>query len=218
MAENAKPRVLSLSLCHRPFFDATYARLFTKIKASSTFQRVEDGEYAIRLLQGDQKPYAILITDEALTLTKNAPVWNAVLKYVRLGGRAVIMGHFACFVTPSSVKPFFAKAGLQWEQGSYHRTTLMLNPQAVGSDLASKLLPEYNQKAVFLKNPIWTDSWYVTSENSTLDSLVFPADNVHNTGESPVILASVGEGKLGYIGDVNVEEESDAVVLAMCGL
>jgi hypothetical protein len=25
-------------------------------------------------------------------------------------------------------------------------------------------------------------------------------------------------GKLGYMGDVNAEEESDAVILAMCGL
>lgn len=32
-----------------------------------------------------------------------------------------------------------------------------------------------------------------------------------------VALAKIGNGKLGYVGDVNGEEGSDAVVLAMCG-
>ncbi|KAM0255210.1 hypothetical protein ACHAQJ_005974 [Trichoderma viride] len=218
MAENAKPRVLSVSLNHRPFFDSMYGPLLVKIRASSTFQRVEDGKSVIRLLQEDPRPDAVLITDEALTQRENTPVWDAVLKYVHQGGRAVIMGHFPCFVKPLRIKPFFAKAGLRWEQGSYHRTTLVLNPQAVGPELASKLVPEYSQKAVFLKNPTFTASWYVTNENSSIESLVFPADNAHDTGESPVLMASVGEGKLGYIGDVNGEEGSDAVVIAMCGL
>lgn len=31
-------------------------------------------------------------------------------------------------------------------------------------------------------------------------------------------MASVENGKLGYIGDVNAEEELDTVILAMCGL
>lgn len=38
------------------------------------------------------------------------------------------------------------------------------------------------------------------------------------TDESPVACASVGQGKLGYLGDVNAERESGDVILAMCGL
>ncbi|KAL6898553.1 ribonuclease H-like protein [Trichoderma evansii] len=212
------PRVLSISLNHRSFFDAMYDSLLTKIRASSVFQRVEDGKSAIRMLQKDPQPYAVLITDEALTFRENAPVWDAVLKYIRQGGTAVIMGHFPCFVKPLSIKPFFAKAGLEWEQGSYQRTTLVLNPQAVGVDLASKLLPEYSQKAVFLNNVKSLDALYVTNEDSVLESLVFQADNAHVPGESPVLLACVGKGKLGYIGDVNGEDGSEAAVIALCGL
>ena len=44
------------------------------------------------------------------------------------------------------------------------------------------------------------------------------SENAHNPGESAVLLARVGKGKLGYIGDVKGEKGSEAVVLVMCGL
>ncbi|TFA99286.1 Ribonuclease H1 [Trichoderma ghanense] len=218
MAANAKPRVLSVSLNRLSFFDSMYDSLLSKLRVGSTFQRVEDGVSAIRMLLEEPRPDAVLVTDEALTLRENAAVWDAVLKYVQHGGTAVCMGHFSCFTSPPSIKPFFTKAGLDWSSGSYHRTTLVLNLQAVGVSLASRLLPKYSQKAVFLKHARPSDAWYVTNENSFLESLVFSAENVHKPGESPVLLARVGKGKLGYIGDVNGEEGSEAVVLAMCGL
>jgi ribonuclease HI len=218
MAANAKPRVLAVSLNRLSFFDSMYESLLGKLRAGSPFQRVEDGVEAIHMLREEPRPAAVLVTDEALTLREHAPVWDAVLQYVRQGGTAVCMGHFPCFVKPLSIKPFFARAGLDWEEGAYQRTTLVLNRQAIGADLASKLLPEYSQKAVFLKHAKPSDAWYVTNKHSVLESLVFGAENVHKPGESPVLLACVGEGKLGYIGDVNGEEGSEAVVLAMCGL
>jgi hypothetical protein len=58
----------------------------------------------------------------------------------------------------------------------------------------------------------------MADENSVTESLVFPGRNVHMAGESPVLMASVGQGKLGCIGDVNNETGSEAVVIAMCGL
>jgi hypothetical protein len=36
--------------------------------------------------------------------------------------------------------------------------------------------------------------------------------------QAPVALSKVGEGRLGYVGDVNAEEGSVTVVLALCGL
>lgn len=38
------------------------------------------------------------------------------------------------------------------------------------------------------------------------------------SGESAVAFASVGDGKLGYIGNVNAEHGSNVTVLAMCGI
>lgn len=36
--------------------------------------------------------------------------------------------------------------------------------------------------------------------------------------QAAVAMAPLGEGKIGYVGDVNNEEETRTVILAMCGL
>lgn len=210
MDTQSTPRVLSVSLNYQEFFEETYASLLDQIKAKSSFERAEDKDTALRLIRESPAYTAILVTDEALTLRKNKTVWDAVLKYVRQGGRAVVMGHFSSFVKPLDIKPFFEKAGLQWESGSYHREVLVLNHDAVPSTQVTELAPQYSQKAVFLDNVQLTDAWYITDNGNT--------GNAHVTGESPVVMASVGNGKLGYLGDVNAEKESDVVILAMCGL
>ena len=128
------------------------------------------------------------------------------------------MGLFASFVQQSSLKPFFSRAGLDWESGCYHRTTLALNQSAVGAANAKKLPQRYSQKAVFVKNVIPGDMWYKTDGDSVVQSMVFPPTSVNTVGETAVALAKVGTGKLGYIGDVNAEEGSNAAILAMCGL
>jgi hypothetical protein len=84
-----------------------------------------------------------------------------------------------------------------------------LSQDAVGNGLAASLPACYSQKAVFLKNVEDAAAWYRPSKDSVIESLM---------AQTPVALAKVGEGKLGYVGDVNKEEGSDAVVLAMCGL
>jgi len=48
-------------------------------------------------------------------------------------------------------------------------------------------------------------------------SNVFSASPV-DQAQTPVAFTKIGDGSLGYIGDVNAEEESDNVVLAMCGI
>ncbi|KJZ75101.1 hypothetical protein HIM_05587 [Hirsutella minnesotensis 3608] len=121
-------------------------------------------------------------------------------------------GPVPSFVQPDSVKSFFSRAGLPWGVGSYHRTTFALNQSAVGVDNAQKLPQRYTQKAVFVNNVAPEDMWYNTEDDSV------PPTSGKVAGETAVALAKVGEGKLGYVGDVNAEDGSNAVVLAMCGL
>ncbi|KAE8140423.1 hypothetical protein BDV38DRAFT_269025 [Aspergillus pseudotamarii] len=195
-----------------------YAPLLTALRAKAEVQRAESTPSAVQLLAQRPEPSVVRITDEALTLPKNRTVWEAVLGYVRGGGTAVVMGHFPSFVRPNSLKPFFAQAGLTWEVGSYHRTTLALNEAAVGVATAQKLPQRYSQKAVFVKNVGPGEMWYRTDDDSVVESLVFSPMSVNKAGETAVALAEVGTGKLGYVGDVNAEDGSNAVILAMCGL
>ncbi|KAL8388755.1 hypothetical protein RB599_010080 [Gaeumannomyces hyphopodioides] len=216
--EVTKPRIALISLNFRPFFDETYSSLITELESKARLQRAKKANSAIRLLSEQPQPSAVLITDEALTDDENAHVWEAVLQYVRQGGTSVIMGHFSTFVKAAAVKPFFAKAGLPWESGSYHRTTFVLDRAVVGDGLATKLPPQYSQKAVLVKNVAPADAWYHSDENSVIESLVFPPTSANITGETAVAFANVERGKLGYVGDVNPEKGSEAVILTMCGL
>lgn len=218
MTETVLPRVLSIFLNQQPYFNSQYGSLITTIKENSIFQCAKDKVSAIRFLSEEPRPSTVLVTDEAITLSNNASVWDAVLKYICQGGTAVLMGHFSAFLKPPSVKLFFAKAGVSWEHGSYHRTTLILNRQVVGNALAAILPSSYSQKAVFLKNVAPMDSWYVTDENSVTESRVFASVGAQIPGECPVVFACIGNGRLGYIGDVNGEEGSEAAVLGMCDL
>ncbi|KAF9946760.1 hypothetical protein BGZ72_011159 [Mortierella alpina] len=211
------PRVLAISLNNQPWFGEMMAPILSALKSKAEFQQAAQAASALRLLSQLPAPSAVLITDEALTLAQNSAVWDAVLEYVRGGGTAVVMGLFPSFVEPDRIKPFFSKAGLPWAAGSYHRTTLALNTSVVDAANASKLPPRYSQKAVFVENVAPENMWYMTDDGSAVQSMVFAATSAHKPGETAVAMASVGSGKLGYVGDVNAEAASNAVVLAMCG-
>lgn len=56
---------------------------------------------------------------------------------------------------------------------------------------------------MYVKGPDRSAMWYTEPPSST---------------EAAAAFAKVGNGKLGYIGDVNGEKDTTPVVLAMCGL
>jgi len=216
----AMPRILLISIRgepHESYFDERYGSLIEKIHAKAIVQRVKNRVDALNALSGEA-PFAVLMTDAAVAKQQYIKVWDAVLKYVREGGTAVCMAQFSSWVKPKEVKPFFKRAGLPWEVGDYERTTVVLNRNAVNSQLAASLPPRYSQKASFLKNVEDADKWYRPNQDSVIESLVFAADPVSNTDKTPVAFAKVMAGRLGYVGDVNGEKDSEIVVLAMCGL
>ncbi|KAI0096207.1 hypothetical protein GGR51DRAFT_553658 [Nemania sp. FL0031] len=195
--EEPKPRVVIVALNQQPWFDQIYTPFLSQLASKATILQVKKASFTVRLLEEEPHPSAALITDEALTVHKNAHVWEAVLQYVRHGGTAVVMGCFSSFVLPSNIQLFFAKAGLQWRSGSYHRTT---------------------RKALLLKNVAASDAWYRSTDKSVIESPVFAPTSAHNDNETAVAMVQIGDGKLGYVGGVNAEIGSNAAVLAMCGL
>jgi hypothetical protein len=214
---SAKPQILLISLDLLPWFDDVYSSLIDQLHDKATIQRARKGHSAIRRLYEDP-PKVVLVTDAAITTKRYANVWDALLAYVRDGGIAVYMGLFSSFVPPLNIKPFFQKAGLPWEAGSYHRTTVVLDKDKVPVDAVSCLAESYSQKAVFHKNVDNSVAWYRQNGDSVIESSVFLPTHVGDISEVPIALANVGEGKLGYSGDVSTEEPSNAVIFAMCGL
>ncbi|OBZ73326.1 hypothetical protein A0H81_07173 [Grifola frondosa] len=104
---------------------------------------------------------------------------------------------------------------LPWISGSYHRTTFTLNRDVVGLDVRH-LSSEYSMKALHLKNVQTNATVYLPTSESRIESLVFPADHITNISETPVAFTSVGNGRLGYVGDVNNEDATTNVILSMC--
>jgi hypothetical protein len=211
-----RPTIFLLSLENEPFFDTMFARLIDAIAAKATLKRATKAAAALDFLSANT-PSAIFITDPGLLKAANSAILERVVSYVRGGGTAVIGGLFSGFVQPLDLGDWFrSQWGLLWQYAEYHRTTVHLNPHA--QRVPQLGLPAaYSQKAVFLKNVGSNASWYLPLDDSMTESHAFPPQSVDDR-QTPVAFTALGYGWLGYIGDVNAEQGSDAVVLAMCGL
>ncbi|KAI8648698.1 RNase H type-1 domain-containing protein [Fusarium keratoplasticum] len=194
-------RILALCLEYESLFDACFGSLVSHITSKAKMERATTPEAALTILDQDSPPSVILVVDGGLT--RQRKVWERVIDRLREGATVVLAGCFSSMVNEGEFNRFFAKLGLPWKRGSYHRATVSLRCGGVGDHLASRLPASYSQKALFVQNMERSAAWY--TEEGTFD-------------EAAVVIAQVGSGKLGYIGDVNGEEGSDKVVLAMCGL
>lgn len=98
---------------------------------------------------------------------------------------------------------FSASVGLPWRGQCYFRTTVSLRPGVVVHRLSSQLPSTYSQAMIFIKKTGHYEALYT-----------------ENGGYSAAAVASarVEMGKLGYIGNMLGNEDTDAVTLALCGL
>jgi hypothetical protein len=207
-----KPHVLLVSLDINSSFDHLYQGFLRKLNTVAAVDRATNRESVLQGL-ADQPPQAVLVTDGGIS--KHRVVYGKLLDYVRGGGILVLMGNFTSFTRPSDMNELFQEAGLPWTYAEYQRTTVYRNDTEETSSHTS-LPSSYSQKAVFLAGVPGKDAWYLPNDSSRTESLVFNSDPV-DQNTTPIALTNIGKGKLGYVGDVNGEEGSDAVVLAMCG-
>ncbi|KAL1878350.1 hypothetical protein Plec18167_004422 [Paecilomyces lecythidis] len=211
------PRILLLALESQPWLDEMYSHLIDKLSTHATIQRASTSDAAIRYLSANN-PHTILATDPGLTNGSNSRVLDKVLTYVRSGGVLIFCCLFSSFVNRATFNKFMrSKLSFPWEFGEYHRVTVNLNERAALSSAANhhitrERLPQaYSQKAVHLKNVDNALSLYLPDRESALDVAFY------NRDQTPVAFQNLGQGSVGYIGDVNGEEGSDQVILAMCG-
>ncbi|KAJ2970421.1 hypothetical protein NQ176_g8196 [Zarea fungicola] len=183
-------RIVTIALNSEASFDEWYAPLLATVKSKTEYSKVEDTESAITVLSRRPPPSAILIPDEGMTGRDSLAEWDAVLKYIRIGGTAIVFGGFPSFAQFDDIKAFFARAGLPWDIGSYTRATLVINKSVVN------VAPEH--------------MWYRVADE---EEPFMPS-----RGEAAVVLGNVGDGKLGFVGDVDGEAETQKIIAAMCGL
>ena len=194
-------RILTICLGGGALFDSAHSGLVSWITSKATVERATTPEAALDILTREPPPPVILVADSGLTRQKE--VWECVIDHLRRGATVVLAGCFSSMLNAGEFNRFFRWLGLPWKRGSYHREKVKLRPQAASARLVSRLPAAYSQTAQFVANVDPSEILYAGERA---------------THEAAVAFAPVGAGKLGYIGDVNGEKGSIAVVLGMCGL
>lgn len=214
-----RPRVGWIALNQAPQFLHFHMNLFTQISRKAAISHVSVSSQYLPFLR--LHPRAICLTDNALPTPGLDPwfqrLWDATLDYVLRGGTVICMGSFSSSVRPEHLKAFFSMAGLLWEVGDFHRTTVYLNKEYVPEDLQPYLADVYSVKGMFLKGVDPAEAWYLPGEKSINEDIVWDKEPV-NTENTPVARAKVGDGYVCFVGDCKIEPESRMAILAMCGL
>ncbi|KAI1212739.1 uncharacterized protein F4807DRAFT_348150 [Annulohypoxylon truncatum] len=194
-----EPRVLCLCLEYESMFNDIYASLISRITAKAKIDRATTQKAALDMLTQNPPPSIIFVTDAGVVNLMK--VWERIIDCLRGGSTVVLAACFSSFVNAGQFNRCFGKIGLPWKRGDYYRTNVSLRPRAVDDRLKEQLLPAYSQKALYVKGVARSDVWYAGEKD-----------------EVAVAFTKVGNGMLGYVGDVNGEDGSEAVVLAMLGL
>ena len=221
METPTKPEIFVFSLGdaqQQSLLREVHGRLMDALAAKSNLRQATNAQDALGLLTQNGQPNGVFVTDPDIAVSKNHAVSEQLKDYVHNGGTLVLGGLFSAQIRPNDLGKYMReKWDLPWEAGSYHRTTLFLNDQVVNRP-SSGLPSSYSQKAVFLKNVDPDTAWYVATDRSVPESLIPMPGRGIDLLETSVAFVRIGNGSLGYVGDVNAEEGTDAVVLAMFGL
>lgn len=212
----SKPHVFILTLDKTQFFEDMCEDFVQLLKTKAEVKQITTPDEARAAFTSQAKPTAILCADGSLTTSTRNTLLQDARSYAHAGGILVFMGLFSSFSRPPDIDSLFSSLGLTWTNGDYHRTTFKLNPGMKHFD-TTNLASRCSQKALHLANVAFRDSVYLPSQDSRVESAVFGPSTV-NQSQTPAALAQVGQGKIGYIGDVNMEDETTPVVFGMCGL
>jgi hypothetical protein len=208
-----------LSLANQDSFVTIHAHLLSALRAVAEVSHVLTSNIAFRHLSGSDV-HAVFVTDAGISEPQNANVLSALVEYAKSGGTVVIGALFSSFI--SNMDNFFRDGwGVSWRKGSYHRTTFSANSSFFQADTFNtrQTLPRsYSIKALHLKEIHPEEAVYSPTQESRLQSAVFPSRPITELDQSPVVYTRFGKGYLGYNGDVNGEEDSTSIILAMLRL
>lgn len=181
-------------------------------------QRARTAKDALSYLDknASSPPDGILVTDPGVARPASKELLTRVVEYARAGGTVVMSYCFSSNMRMDEMTDFWKKVwDLPWEPASYHRTDLTLNESASTLRGQVAALPKvYSQKALCLRKVKREHSWYLSTEDSVTQSAVFSPERV-NQNETAVAFAPVGQGHVGYTGDVNMEVGTHLVVMRM---
>ncbi|OPB38712.1 hypothetical protein A0O28_0018180 [Trichoderma guizhouense] len=217
----AKPLIFVLTLGDdqtQLTFQESHASFLNELFERATIWHAKSTEKAFTLFTQCSEPHAIFVADGGIAQARCEVISQRLVQYAAGGGIVVFGGVFAGS-SPESLKKIMRQTwDLPWKIGSYHQSTLSLNPQAVSSTLQSRLPASYSQKALSIYGMQLSEAWYLSTEHSTIERRVPTPKSLVGFNESPIVFARYGNGHVGFIGDVKPEDGTILAMLAMLGL
>lgn len=208
-----KPQILLLQLGDQEdLFNNLYTGLCTKIQSKYTV--VKTSSLTAEHLAHSE---AVIETDGGLSKKKYKNIQIRLSEYAKAGGTVILACLFSNFVSEPDFDFMCQNMDLPWGWGDYHRTVFALNPNfapVFDRDVFKTLKQSYSMKAAHLTNVHADAKIYVPTDDSRVQSAVFPPDEV-DTRQSPAVWQKHGRGHVAYIGDVNNESPSQALIMAM---
>lgn len=213
--------MISLALQGTVQFESMGQQIFSALSKHAQLVPATTSESAVTHLSTEPKPVAVLLTHP--DVAQYEAVIDCLREWVNAGGRMIVgFPEFVSHLPLPQYESFFRLWNLRWAAGAFHRTTFALNPAGIPSPLRpNALFAAYSIKAVHLKRVKGKHRVYVPLAPSHIeDSASQPGEQVSGVllEECSAAWAPVGRGFVGFIGDVNAEEESTRLVLEMCGL
>jgi MYND finger len=210
------PNFLVISLEEQSYHEEMQSHLLRSLVSRTKLVKAKTSNNASSNLSF-LNPSTVLITTPHISKAKYRPLQSQITEYAKAGGTVILCGAFSSEINDPNFAKYFSTAwSLPWKMGTYVRTTFSLNPRRHSKLHNTKLSQRYCVKAVHVKDAIPQSHVYVTTPDSRVQSHVFAPVSAHEIGQSPVLFTPIGKGFLGYIGDVNSEDETTDVILAMC--
>lgn len=199
-------------------FDDLYQDVRTMVASVSPTHEAKNAAIAQTLLS-TQSFKAVLLIDGGIAWPKNKPLQKQLASYAKGGGTVIFSCLFSSFIRRRDMGKLWENFEQPWKSGDYHRTTFYVSQRiktVLGPQRTAGLEREYSAKALHLKDVPDNSRVYVPLEQSRIESRVFAPDTVDNS-QTPAAFHKYGEGWLAYIGDVNNEQGSQALLMAMLG-
>lgn len=200
--------ILLISLSKMPFFDDMYAPVLAELSLRANLSEVTHISSAMhQMLRAPEEYYAVIVTDPEVMEEEYYDLHQLLVDYAAGGGTVVFAFHVSSFAHFDVLETFFRYPWkLNWKVASYTRDDFNLNPRTncgLFVERNPNLFQTYSMKALHLKGCEPDERVYISSPDST---------------GSPAIFASYEIGYVGWIGDVNVEDGTTKLLLAMCDL
>ncbi|EIW52919.1 uncharacterized protein TRAVEDRAFT_92044, partial [Trametes versicolor FP-101664 SS1] len=216
-----RPTVLILSLSNNLPIGIMHKQLLSGLEKNAEVRMIKNRTAFFQHLHASPRPQAVIVADAAICEEpRHADLAPKLLEYARSGGRVALGVQFCYFLETDCTVSFFRLWGVPWSLAMHPvEKTFALNPDGIPTPLSSAaLLPAFTANVLIVHARPCDDAVY-----SRVDPCE-PGDQDQglpydiSVGVGAAAWARIGQGFLGYVGDVHGEQAFARLTIEMCGV